>query len=39
VRALAEGVFPAATERPVPATKPRGRRGGGNSNQGSLFGA
>src|SRR5205809_448071 len=39
VRALAEGVFPATTERPVPATKPRGRRGGGNSNQGSLFGA
>jgi exodeoxyribonuclease VII large subunit len=37
VRALAEGVFPAATERPIP--KPRGRRGGGNSNQGSLFGA
>jgi exodeoxyribonuclease VII large subunit len=39
VRAAAEGVFPAASERPASATKPRGRRGGGDSSQGSLFGA
>jgi hypothetical protein len=29
----------AAAEKPAPVAKPRGRRGNGNSNQGSLFGA
>src|SRR5499427_8825198 len=38
VRAAAEGSS-AAAEKPAPAAKPRGRRGNGNSNQGSLFGA
>ena len=41
VRALAEGstAAPAGKSEPVPATKPRGRRGGGDSGQGSLFDA
>jgi len=38
VRATAEGSS-AAAEKRAPAAKPRGRRGNGNSNQGSLFGA
>jgi hypothetical protein len=48
VPALAQGPSAAATENPpsapatersVPAAKPRGRRGSSDSNQGSLFGA
>src|SRR6266478_2076575 len=39
VRASAEGSSAAADKPQSPATKPRGRRGNGNSNQGSLFGA
>jgi exodeoxyribonuclease VII large subunit len=39
VRAAAEGSSAAADKPQSPATKPRGRRGNGNSNQGSLFGA
>jgi exodeoxyribonuclease VII large subunit len=39
VRASAEGSSAAADKPQSPATKPRGRRGNGDSNQGSLFGA
>jgi exodeoxyribonuclease VII large subunit len=40
VRAAAEGSSTAADKPQAPAaSKPRGRRGNGNSNQGSLFGA
>ena len=41
VRALAEGssAADAAKPDPSPAIKPRGRRGSGDSGQGSLFGA
>jgi exodeoxyribonuclease VII large subunit len=40
VRAAAEGSSAAADKPQAPAAgKPRGRRGNGNSNQGSLFGA
>jgi exodeoxyribonuclease VII large subunit len=40
VRAAAEGSSVAADKpQSAPAAKPRGRRGNGNSNQGSLFGA
>jgi hypothetical protein len=41
VRARAEGsdAVDSGKPDPVPAIKPRGRRGGGDSGQGSLFGA
>ncbi len=41
VRALAQGSSAAAADTPetAPILKPRGRRGGGDSGQGSLFGA
>ena len=41
VRVLAEGstAAPAGKSEPLPATKPRGRRGSGDSGQGSLFDA
>jgi len=40
VRAYAEGsdATPPGKSEPVLAIKPRGRRGGGDSGQGSLFG-
>jgi len=40
VRAYAEGsdATPLGKSEPVLAIKPRGRRGGGDSGQGSLFG-
>jgi len=37
VGAVAEGAAAGATDKPVSTTKPRGRRGNGDSNQGSLF--
>jgi exodeoxyribonuclease VII large subunit len=39
VAAVAEDAGAGATDKPVSPTKPRGRRGNGNSNQGSLFDA
>ena len=41
VRAVAQGSSAAGSAKPdaLPASKPRGRRGGGDSGQGSLFGA
>ena len=41
VRALAQGSSAAAADTPetAPILEPRGRRGGGDSGQGSLFGA
>jgi len=37
VGAVADGAAAAAADKPVSTTKPRSRRGNGNSNQGSLF--
>jgi exodeoxyribonuclease VII large subunit len=39
VGAVAERGPAATTDKPAGTTKPRGRRGNGNSNQGSLFDA
>ena len=41
VRAAAEGSSAGGAEKPAPAApiRPRSRRGGGDSGQGSLFGA
>jgi len=39
VAAVAEDAGTGATDKPVSPTKARGRRGNGNSNQGSLFDA
>ena len=37
IATVADGAAAATADKPVSTTKPRSRRGNGNSNQGSLF--